>query len=55
MGTLLHFKDIYTEAFEGCRPYFVVLLLKAYSVFCVIMLMMAFYAFIYRAATGFEF
>jgi len=55
MGTLLHFKDIYTEAFEDCKPSFVVLLLKAYSIFCVLMLSMAVYAFMYRAFTGFEF
>ena len=55
MGTLLHFRDIYTEAFENCRPNFVVILLKGYSIFCVLMLTMAFYAFIYRVATGFEF
>ncbi|MGB5668153.1 MAG: DUF6747 family protein [Maribacter sp.] len=55
MGTLLHFKDIYTEAFENCKPSFVVVLLKAYSIFCVLMLIMAVYAFMYRAFTGFEF
>ncbi|MCK5443598.1 MAG: hypothetical protein KAJ23_17060 [Maribacter sp.] len=55
MGTLLHFKDIYNEAFENCKPSFVVLLLKAYSIFCVLMLAMAVYAFMYRAFTGFEF
>jgi len=55
MGTLLHFKHLYLEAFENCRPSFVVLLLKGYSVFCAIMLALAFYAFFYRAFTGFEF
>jgi len=55
MGTLLHFKNIYTEAFEDCKPGFVVLLLKGYSIFCVAMLTMAVYAFMYRALTGFEF
>jgi uncharacterized protein DUF6747 len=55
MGTLLHFKDIYNEAFENCKPGFVVLLLKVYSIFCVLMLAMAVYAFMYRAFTGFEF
>ncbi len=55
MGTLLHFKNIYTEAFEDCKPSFVVLLLKAYSIFCGIMFSMAVYAFMYRALTGFEF
>ena len=55
MGTLSHFKHLYLEAFENCRPSFVVLLLKGYSVFCAIMLALAFYAFFYRAFTGFEF
>ena len=55
MGTLLHFKSIYLEAFENCKPEFVVILLKVYSVFCVIMIFMALYAFTYRAFTGFKF
>ena len=55
MGTLLHFKNIYLEAFENCKPEFVVILLKAYSVFCVLMFFMAVYAFMYRALTGFNF
>ena len=55
MGTLLHFKSIYLEAFENCKPEFVVILLKVYSVFCVLMLFMALYAFTYRAVTGFKF
>ncbi|MET6991623.1 DUF6747 family protein [Sediminicola arcticus] len=55
MATLLHFKSIYLEAFENCKPEFVVILLKVYSVFCVLMLFMAFYAFTYRAFTGFKF
>jgi len=55
MGTLLHFKDIYTEAFENCKPSIIVFVLKAYSIFCVLMLSMAVYAFMYRAFTGFDF
>ncbi len=55
MGTLLHFKNIYTEAFEDCKPSFVVLLLKAYSIFCGLMFSIVVYAFMYRALTGFEF
>jgi len=55
MGTLLHFRNIYIEAFDNCRPGFVVFLLKVYSFFCVLMLSMAIYAFMYRAFTGFEF
>ncbi len=55
MGTLLHFKSLYVQAFEGCRPEIAVKFLKAYSVFCAIMLIMAIYAFLFRAFTGFEF
>lgn len=55
MGTLLHFKDLYQEAFDNCKPEIVVVLLKIYSVFCAAMIGMAVYAFFYRAFTGFEF
>ena len=55
MGTLLHFRNLYVHAFDDCHPSYVVLLLKAYSVFCALMLGMAVYAFLYRAFTGFEF
>lgn len=55
MGTLLHFKELYTEAFENCKPEIIVVLLKVYSVFCALMLFMAVYAFMNRALTGFEF
>jgi len=55
MGTLLHFKNMYTEAFRGCRPLLAVFLLKAYSVFAAIMLFAAFYAFAVRILSGFEF
>lgn len=55
MGTLLHFKHVYLHAFDDCKPAYLVILLKAYSIFCGLMLVMALYAFIYRAATGFEF
>ncbi|WP_313790958.1 MULTISPECIES: DUF6747 family protein [Flavobacteriaceae] len=55
MGTLLHFKHLYQEAFDECKPSFVVLFLKGYSIFCGIMLFMALYAFLYRAFTGFDF
>jgi hypothetical protein len=55
MGTLVHFKNLYVEAFDNCKPSFIVLFLKGYSVFCGVMLMMAVYAFMYRAFTGFEF
>ncbi|WP_420602531.1 DUF6747 family protein [Flagellimonas sp.] len=55
MGTLLHFRSLYTEAFDNCKPSFVVVLLKGYAIFCGILLSMAVYAFLYRAFTGFDF
>lgn len=55
MGTLLHFKNLYTEAFDNCKPEIAVIFLKAYSLFCLLMLSIAIYAFIYRAFTGFDF
>ncbi|CAM3304268.1 DUF6747 domain-containing protein [Zobellia roscoffensis] len=55
METLSHFKNLYTEAFENCKPTVVVLLLKAYSVFCGLMLFIAIYAFVDRAINGFDF
>jgi len=55
MGTLLHFKNLYTAAFENCKPEIVVLILKVYSVFCAFMIFMAIYAVVYRAFTGFDF
>ncbi|MEX0288445.1 MAG: DUF6747 family protein [Flavobacteriaceae bacterium] len=55
MGTLTHFKNLYTEAFDNCKPEFAVILLKVYSVFCALMLIMAVYAFMDRALSGFEF
>ncbi|MEY8019616.1 DUF6747 family protein [Muriicola sp. SD30] len=55
MGTLIHFKNLYQQAFDDCKPEYVVLLLKVYSAFCALMLLMAVYAFLYRAFTGFEF
>lgn len=55
MGTLIHFKNLYLHAFDNCKPTYVVYLLKAYSLFCALMITMAIYAFLYRAFTGFEF
>ncbi|MCO5724820.1 DUF6747 family protein [Robiginitalea marina] len=55
MGTLIHFKNLYLHAFDNCKPTYVVYLLKAYSLFCALMITMAIYAFFYRAFTGFEF
>lgn len=55
MGTLLHFKNLYVKAFDDCKPEYLVIFLKIYSVFCAIMLFVAIYALIYRAFTGFDF
>jgi len=55
MGTLAHFKNLYTEAFVGCRPILAVFFLKAYSVFAAFMIFMAIYAFTDRVLNGFQF
>ena len=55
MGTLTHFRNLYVDAFDNCKPGFAVILLKVYSVFCALMLIMAVYAFMDRALNGFEF
>ena len=55
MGIITNFKHLYEEAFANCKPKFVVVLLKAYSAFCGMMITMALYAFIYRALTDFRF
>lgn len=55
MGTLTHFRNLYIEAFDNCKPEIIVFLLKVYSVFCALMLIMAVYAFMDRALNGFEF
>lgn len=55
MGTLLHFKKLYFEAFDDCKPSYLVLFLKGYAIFCAILLSMALYAFMFRVLTGFDF
>jgi len=55
MGTLSHFSNLYTQAFENCKPTAIVLLLKVYSVFCAIMIFMAIYALSERALNGWDF
>ncbi|MDT0539455.1 MULTISPECIES: DUF6747 family protein [Croceitalea] len=55
MGTLLTFKNLYFNAFDENQPKYLVTLLKAYSIFCGLMITMAMYAFFYRAFTGFRF
>lgn len=55
MGTLLQFKNLYSEAFENCKPEILVVVLKIYSVFCAIMIFMAIYALSERAWNGWDF
>ncbi len=55
MGTITNFKNLYLGAFENCRPRLAVKILQFYSIFCVLMLSLALYAFVYRAFTGFNF
>lgn len=55
MGTLLHFKNLYLQAFANCKPPILVTILKIYTIFCLLMIGIAMYAFMYRAFTGFEF
>jgi len=55
MGTLLHFKHLYLQAFENCKPEILVVLLKIYSVFCALMIFMAIYALSDRALNGWDF
>ncbi|MGB2761141.1 MULTISPECIES: DUF6747 family protein [Maribacter] len=55
MGTITHFKNLYVQAFENCKPEILVAILKVYSVFCALMIFMALYAFVIRAANGFDF
>ncbi|WP_338089481.1 MULTISPECIES: DUF6747 family protein [Maribacter] len=55
MGTITHFRNLYVQAFENCRPLVLVTFLKVYSVFCALMIFSALYAFVVRAANGFDF
>lgn len=55
MGTITNFRNLYVEAFRNCKPEFLVVLLKIYSIFSALMITMAVYAFFHRAFTGFEF
>lgn len=55
MNTVTDFKELYLEAFRNCKPSFLVLVLKIYSIFSALMITMAVYAFLHRAFTGFEF
>ncbi|KPM30293.1 Hypothetical protein I595_3589 [Croceitalea dokdonensis DOKDO 023] len=55
MGTFLHVKNLYINAFDERWPKFVVALLKGYTLFCAFMFAIALYAFVYRMFTGFHF
>ncbi|WP_339653290.1 DUF6747 family protein [uncultured Maribacter sp.] len=55
MGTITHFRSIYAQAFENCKPEILVIILKGYSIFCALMIFSALYAFVYRAFNGFDF
>ncbi|TDS11550.1 hypothetical protein DFQ03_3576 [Maribacter caenipelagi] len=55
MGTITHFRNLYVQAFENCKPIVLVAFLKVYSVFCALMIFSALYAFVVRAANGFDF
>lgn len=55
MGTLQHLRYLYLKAFDDCKPDYLVVMLKIYSVFCAFMWSLAVYAFISRMATGYEF
>ncbi len=55
MGTLIHFKKLYSQAFENCKPEILVVILKVYSVFCALMIFMAIYALSDRALNGWDF
>jgi len=55
MGTLSHFSNLYTQAFENCKPMAIVFLLKVYSVFSAIMILAAVYALSSRALNGWDF
>jgi hypothetical protein len=55
MGILTNFSNFYTQAFEGCKPAVIVILLKIYSVFCALMILMAVYALSERALDGWDF
>lgn len=55
MGTLLLFKNLYYQAFDDCKPSFLVAILKVYTFFCLTMLGLLLYAFVYRVLTGYQF
>lgn len=55
MNTLLNLKKMYLDAFENCGPNYLVAFLKVYSIFCAVLWSVTFYAFLYRAFTGFRF
>jgi len=55
MRRFLLLQEIYVEAFKDWTYKILKRYFKAFSVFCLIMLMVVIYAFIYRVSTGFYF
>lgn len=55
MQKILHIKEIYLEAFRNWSNIMLQKYFKVFFVFCMIMMAVATYAFIYRLATGFAF
>lgn len=55
MNTILLVKDIYKEGFRNLGAFIVKNLLKGYAWFCFTLMASAFYALLYRMATGFAF
>ncbi|MGB5170541.1 DUF6747 family protein [Eudoraea sp.] len=55
MEKVLHFREIYLEAFRNWKNLFLKEYFKVFSWFCFALLFVTLYAFIYRVLTGFAF
>jgi hypothetical protein len=55
MKKFLLLKEIYLEAFQDWTQKLLEKYFKAFSVFCLILLAVTIYAFIFRVSTGFAF
>ncbi|WP_367180397.1 DUF6747 family protein [uncultured Muriicola sp.] len=55
MQRLLHFKEIYLEAFRNWSNMFLKKYFKAFSWFCFGLWLITLYAFVFRLSTGFAF
>ena len=55
MNTFLNFKNAYLQAFKESESPFFTMILRIYSIFNAILILIAVYAFLYRVFTGFEF